>query len=155
MQAASDRKELCNLKRKPMEFELEINDAQGFRLERGCTILANEGNSNPQAVSVGMDSILLDKLQFVEDTYRDQDHEVKRLSEGKASIPVSRFEGTHKEWSWRYNVVNAEDQFRRNTHICFSKTGPSSRLRLSLETRLILPGETITPRVLGRIYVRS
>ncbi|GKA20230.1 putative reverse transcriptase domain-containing protein [Tanacetum coccineum] len=72
-----------------------------------------------------------DKLQFVEEPIEITDREVKRLK--RSRIPLVKVRWNSKRGS--RVLMGHEDQFRRNTHILFSKTRPSSSAAISLRNK--------------------
>ncbi|GKB30570.1 putative reverse transcriptase domain-containing protein [Tanacetum coccineum] len=143
MQAARDRqKSYADLKRKPMEFEVEdkvmlkvikrVGDV-AYKLELPkelsrvsypihCVQLKKKCHAD-EPFSRSLDGLHFDdKLQFVEEPIEITDREVKRLK--RSRIPLVKVRWNSKrgpEFTWE-----REDQFRKKYPHLFSKTGPSS-----------------------------
>ncbi|GJY03353.1 putative reverse transcriptase domain-containing protein [Tanacetum coccineum] len=85
-----------------------------------------------------------DKLHFVEEPVEIMDHKVKQLRRSSVLIVKVRWNSRRgPEFTWE-----REDQFWEEIFHALHQTGSSSKCRvISLRTKLIYGGRTITPRV--------
>ncbi|GJU69404.1 hypothetical protein Tco_1255663 [Tanacetum coccineum] len=111
MQAAVTDNELCDLKRKRMEFQVRgIGLCLKFHLGKGSYAVSLEG--------LHVD----DKLCFVEEPVLIMDREVKRLKQ--SCIPIVKVRWNSRrgpEFTWE-----REDQFQKKYPHLFTKPVPSS-----------------------------
>ncbi|GJW44339.1 hypothetical protein Tco_0073138 [Tanacetum coccineum] len=95
----------------------------GFRLGKELYVLEKEGNNFPEVSCRRHLSRLLDELHF-DDKLRLSRNLLKitdREVNGERAVSISQVRWTPREGPELYG--DREDQFRRNTNICFSKTG--------------------------------
>ncbi|GJV33613.1 putative reverse transcriptase domain-containing protein [Tanacetum coccineum] len=135
MQAAHDRqKSYADLKRKPMEFQVEDKVMLKVLPWKGVVHFGKRGKLNPRYVgplkcyadeplAVPLDGLHFDdKLQFVKEPVEIMDREVKRLK--RSRIPLVKVQWNSKrgfEFTWE-----REDQFRKKYPHLFIKTTPLS-----------------------------
>ncbi|GJV40932.1 putative reverse transcriptase domain-containing protein [Tanacetum coccineum] len=110
MQAARDRqKSYADLKRKPMEFEVEDKVMLKVSPWKGVVRFGKRGKLNPRFVG---------PFKFVEEPIEITDREVKRLK--RSRIPLVKVRWNSKrghEFTWE-----REDQFRKKYPHLFTKT---------------------------------
>ncbi|GKE67734.1 putative reverse transcriptase domain-containing protein, partial [Tanacetum coccineum] len=146
MQAARDQqKSYADLKHKLMELQVEDKVMLKVSPWKGVVYFGKQGKLNPRYVgpfkvlekvgevayklklpeelTVPLDRLHFDdKLQFVEETVKIMDHEVKWLKQ--SHIPLVKVRWNSKrgpEFTWE-----RKDQFRKKYPHLFSKTAPSS-----------------------------
>ncbi|GKF01227.1 hypothetical protein Tco_0028150 [Tanacetum coccineum] len=142
IQAARDRqKSYANLKRKPMEFQVEDRvmlkvlekvGAIAYKLELPQELIRVHNTfhvSNlkkcyaEEPLAVPLDGLHIDdKLHFDEEPIEIMDREVKRLK--RSRIPIIKVRWNSKrgpEFTWE-----REDQFQKKYPHLFTKTAPSS-----------------------------
>ncbi|GJW87179.1 putative reverse transcriptase domain-containing protein [Tanacetum coccineum] len=117
MQAAHDRqKSYVDLKRKPMEFQVEDKVMLKVSPWKGVCYA-------DESLAVPLDGLHFDdKLQFVEEPVEITDRKVKWLK--RRRITLVKVQGNSKrglEFTWE-----CEDQFRKKYPHLFTKTAPSS-----------------------------
>ncbi|GJR38455.1 hypothetical protein Tco_1214139 [Tanacetum coccineum] len=140
MQAARDRqKSYADLKRKPMEFQVEDKVMLKVSPWKGVVRFGKRGKLNLRYVrpfkvlgKVGEVAYKLElpeelsRLQFVEEPVDIVDHEVKRLK--RSRIPLIKVRWNSKrgpEFTWE-----REDQFKKKYPHLFTKNAPSSSVAL-------------------------
>ncbi|GKB32228.1 putative reverse transcriptase domain-containing protein [Tanacetum coccineum] len=114
MQAARDRqKSYADLKRKPMEFEVEDKVMLKVSPWKGVVRFGKRRKLNPRFVG---------PFKFIEEPVEIMDREVKQLK--RSRIPLVKVQWNSKrglEFTWE-----REDQFKKKYPHLFTKTAPSS-----------------------------
>nr|GEX83204.1 putative reverse transcriptase domain-containing protein [Tanacetum cinerariifolium] len=140
MQAARDRqKSYADLKRKPMEFQVEDKVMLKVSPWKGVVRFGKRGKLNPRVhntfhvsnlkkchadepLAVPLDGLHFDdKLHFVEEPVEIVDREVKRLKRSRILLVKVRWNQRGPEFTWE-----REDQFRKKYLHLFARTTPSS-----------------------------
>ncbi|GKA46823.1 hypothetical protein Tco_0739706 [Tanacetum coccineum] len=117
MQAARDRqKSYADLKRKPMEFQVEDKVMLKVSPWKGVC-------HADEPLAVPLDGLHFDdKLQFVEEPVEIMDCEVKRLKRSRIPLVKVRWNSSRgPEFTWE-----REDQFKKKYLHLFTKTAPTS-----------------------------
>ncbi|GJU64452.1 putative reverse transcriptase domain-containing protein [Tanacetum coccineum] len=120
-----------------------------FRLGKGLYILGNEENYIPEfhadePLAIPLDGLIDDKLQCVEEPIEIMDREVKRLKRSRIPLVKDRWNSKRgPEFTWEPNI-----NFQKEIPTSITGRGHRQVLRLNLDDKALLTGETITPRFL-------